>query len=65
MQETFVLDEEKSRGAHAEMFHGVPDAIFVLSGGVKKVVQLSDESEDLVAIDEDYPEVAGATLQMP
>jgi hypothetical protein len=45
IQEPFFLDEEKKRDRYTEMFHGVPDAIFVLSGGVKKVVQLSGESE--------------------
>ena len=44
MQETFVLDDNKRQDIYVEMFRGVPDAIFVLSGGVKKVTEFSEEA---------------------
>ncbi len=45
MQNPFFFDEKKKRDKYTEMFHGVPDAIFIFSGGVKKVAQPSEKIE--------------------
>jgi DUF218 domain len=46
-RELFVQDEEMKRNIYTDMFQGFPDAIFVLSGGVKKIAQSSGETEYL------------------
>jgi DUF218 domain len=43
-REIFFLGEEKKRDTYTKMFQGVPHAIFILSGGVKKIVQASGEA---------------------
>jgi len=43
LQETLVFGGEKKREKYTVIFCGVPDAIFVLSGGVKKTAHSSGE----------------------
>jgi hypothetical protein len=44
-EDTLVLSEQEKQEKYTEMFYGIPDALFVLSGGVKKIAHPSGEPE--------------------
>lgn len=45
IEETAVLSVAEKPVKYTEMFYGLPDAIFVLSGGVKKIAQSAEVQE--------------------